>query len=82
MTIFSTRAFISASHRQETAYPSSTFSEQWVTNQWGDTSGRFVSSPWEGLRWEACLSPVLPSLVEPEELVGLDTFLGTLMYGE
>jgi hypothetical protein len=85
MTILSTRAraFLSRSHPQETANLPRASSEQWQTSHWGAPSGRFVTSPWEGLHWEACPSSVSPSLPESEELVGsLDKFLHNLTYGE
>jgi hypothetical protein len=82
MTLFSTRALISSPHSKNTANPPKAFPGPWGTSPAGDTTGRFVTSPWEGLRWEACPSPVSPSLAEAEELVGLDQFLSALMYGE
>jgi len=82
MTIDSTKPIVSSQSSQGKANTESTPSGSWGTSPWGDTIGRFVTSPWEGLRWEACTSPVPHFLAEAEERIGLDNFLYSLMYGE
>jgi hypothetical protein len=82
MTIISTRTIVASPRSQASTSTPTTPAEPWGISPWGDTFGRFVTSPWEGLRWEACPSPFPLSLAESEESGGLDNFLCSLMYGE
>ena len=55
---------------------------QLAANSWDGASGRFTSSPWEGLRWEAD-PPTKASCDEGGTLdEALGRFLMNLMYGE
>jgi hypothetical protein len=51
---------------------------QSAANSRDDETGRFASSPWEGLYWEA--DP--PTEARRDEFGTLERFLTNLMYGE
>jgi hypothetical protein len=58
--------------------PATTAPVQSAANSRDDAAGRFASSPWEGLYWEA--DP--PTEARRDEFGTLGRFLTNLMYGE
>ncbi len=65
-----------------TVYRSVVAPAESTASSWDGTSGRFTSSPWEGLCWEAD-PPIEARCDENGTLDGaLGRFLMSLMYGE
>jgi hypothetical protein len=48
----------------------------------GEIGGHFVTTPWEGLRWEPCTLAASSCLPESELLEELDRFLSTLPHSK
>lgn len=77
---FSSLATIAAFGRSHIRRPAQSYCSKQRGNAHGDGSaGHFVTSPWEGLRWEA--GPRAESLAESELVDGIEKFLASLTHG-